>query len=138
MAENKPNQTTAGEAEKKVPQQLSETAGMGNCNMEDVMQLFDSISQAPVELTDKEITEAKKNRNEFNNQYRSFNKAPIYRCLHSMARTLIDITMLMPKKTGKITDNVLGYYSEVMRWTASAYEQDRKKPNILRLVRLFL
>lgn len=94
-------------------------------SFEEVCDLFDS--SMPVEngdsvvLSNDEINRARRNKREHRKKASGFQNTPIYRSLHSSMRLLIEIVQLMPKKSVKVSDILLQNFSELIRWSASAY-----------------
>lgn len=96
-----------------------------NMSYEEVCDLFDS--SMPVEnggsvvLSNDEINRARRNKREHRKKVSGFQNTPIYRSLHSSMRLLIEIVQLMPKKSVKVSDILLQNFTELIRWSASAY-----------------
>lgn len=92
---------------------------------DEVCELFDS--SMPVEngdsviLTNDEINRGRRNKREQRKKAPGFQNTPIYRSLHASMRLLIEVVQLMPKKSVKVSDILLQNFSEMIRWTASAY-----------------
>lgn len=92
---------------------------------EEVCELFDSSmptnNEDSVILSNDEINRARRNKREMKKKVSGFQNTPIYRSLHSSMRLLIEIVQLMPKKSVKVSDILLQNFTELIRWTASAY-----------------
>lgn len=92
---------------------------------EEVCELFDSSmptnNEDSVILSNDEINRARRNKREMKKKASGFQNTPIYRSLHSSMRLLIEIVQLMPKKSVKVSDILLQNFTELIRWTASAY-----------------
>lgn len=113
-------------AEEKKPKQ-SELALKTHKSFQEVMELF---SEAPeeayertVELTHPEIAKAKRNKLAMRQKAKTFANTPIYRTFHATLTNIIQITLVMPKKSVKISDNLIDTLGEAIRWSAAAYEQ---------------
>lgn len=72
-------------------------------------------------LSNDEINRARRNKREHRKKVSGFQNTPIYRSLHSSMRLLIEIVQLMPKKSVKVSDILLQNFTELIRWSASAY-----------------
>ena len=94
-----------------------------------VADLFRAQEEAPVILTKDEIANGRALKREMLNNPKTFANTPIYRAYHHSMVLLMQIIQLMPRKTVKISDAMLQYLSESIRWSAAAYEQ---KNNILK------
>lgn len=95
-------------------------------SFEEVCKLFEgSIQTYPdddqVILTKEEIEQSNANKRAARNKVTTFANVPLYRALHESMRNLVEIVQLIPKKNVKLTDILLQNYSEVIRWTASAF-----------------
>lgn len=90
------------------------------CTMvqESVVQTF---SDTQVELTQEEIQQAKKNKTEEYQKSRSFSHSTMYRTLHNATRLYLQVVVLLPKKTAKVSDILLQNLSDIMKWSAVAY-----------------
>lgn len=92
---------------------------------QEVIDLFDC--NTPVEdgqsviLSNDEINRARRNKREAKKKAAGFQNTPIYRSLHSSMRLLIEIVQLMPKKSVKVSDILLQNFTELIRWSAAAY-----------------
>ena len=95
-------------------------------SFEDVCKLFDDGSQTypddRVILTKEEIAQAKENKREMNKKVATFANSSIYRTLHQSMRLMVEIVQLIPKKNVKLTDIMLQNFTEVIRWSAAAYQ----------------
>lgn len=72
-------------------------------------------------LSNDEINRARRKKRAAQKKAPGFQNTPIYRSLHSAMRLLIEIVQLMPKKTVKVSDILLGNFAELIRWAAAAY-----------------
>ena len=92
---------------------------------EEVCELFDSaIPTEPgseVILSNDEINRARRNKREARKKAVGFQNTPIYRSLHSSMKLIMEIVQLMPKKSVKVSDILLQNFTELIRWSASAY-----------------
>lgn len=97
----------------------------GHMSYEEVCELFDSDAQidpkTSVILSNDEINRGRRNKREVNKKLKGFNNVQIYRTLHGTMRLLIEIVQLMPKKSVKVSDILLQNFSELIRWSAAAY-----------------
>lgn len=96
-----------------------------NMSYEEVCELFDSTTPvqdgSSVILSNDEINRGRRNKREVRKKASGFQNTPIYRSLHSSMRLLIEIVQLMPKKTVKLSDILLQNFTELIRWSAAAY-----------------
>lgn len=96
-----------------------------NMSYEEVCELFDSATPvqdgSSVILSNDEINRGRRNKREVRKKASGFQNTPIYRSLHSSMRLLIEIVQLMPKKTVKLSDILLQNFTELIRWSAAAY-----------------
>lgn len=103
-------------------------------SFEEVCDLFDSTMQTKpmdsVILSNDEINRARRNKREAKKKVNGFQNTPIYRSLHASMRLLIEIVQLMPKKSVKVSDILLQNYTELIRWSAAAYNH---RDNFLKL-----
>lgn len=99
-----------------------------NMSYEEVCALFDSgLPTEPgdeVILTKSEINRGRRNKREAQKKAAGFHNAPIYRAYHATMRLLIEIVQQLPRKTVKLSDIMLQYYAEAMRWGAAAYNHN--------------
>ena len=104
---------------------------------EEVCDLFDSSPFSEpddsVVLSNDEINRARRNKREARKKATGFQNTPIYRSLHASMRLIIEIVQLMPKKTVKVSDILLQNFTDMIRWTAAAYnhQDDFLKQNAL-------
>lgn len=89
----------------------------------DLYAVFQSLDDENVLLTQEEIDRGRAKKREIRKKAKTFVNTPIYRAYHHATVLLLQIVQLMPKKTVKISDAMLQYLSESVRWAASAYEQ---------------
>ncbi len=105
-----------------------------NMSYEEVCELFDSTMPTDtgdsVILSNDEINRGRRNKREMQKKAAGFQNTPIYRSLHSSMRLLIEIVQLMPKKSVKVSDILLQNFTELIRWSASAYNH---RDNFLKL-----
>lgn len=104
---------------------------------EEVCELFDSTTTAEsgdsVILSNDEINRARRNKREVRKKATGFQNTPIYRSLHASMRLIIEVVQLMPKKSVKVSDILLQNFTELIRWSAAAYnhQDDLLKQNAL-------
>lgn len=104
---------------------------------EEVSELFDSSLQTEIGdsviLSNDEINRARRNKRKAKQNTAGFQNTPIYRSLHESMRLIIEIVQLMPRKSIKLSDILLQNYTELIRWSASAYnhQDDLLKQNAL-------
>lgn len=79
-----------------------------------------------VKLTQKEIERGQRNKKEMSKKAKAFINTPIYRSYHHSMTIILQIVQLMPRKTVKISDIILEKFSEAIRWSAAAYEQNNQ------------
>lgn len=105
-----------------------------NMSYKDICELFDGSmftdNGGSVILSNDEINRARRNKREMRKKAIGFQNAPIYRSLHGSMRLLIEIVQLMPKKSVKVSDILLQNFSELIRWSAAAYNH---RDNFLKL-----
>lgn len=94
-------------------------------SFDEVCELFDGkIASDPgdsVVLSNDEINRARRNKRKAKQNESGFQNTPIYRSLHASMRLIIEIIQLMPRKSVKLSDILLQNYTELIRWSASAY-----------------
>lgn len=72
-------------------------------------------------LSNDEINRARRKKRAAQKKAPGFQNTPIYRTLHSSMKLLIEIVQLMPRKTVKVSDIMLENFTEMIRWSAAAY-----------------
>lgn len=92
---------------------------------EEVCELFDNTNPTEtgdaVVLSNDEINRARRNKREVRKKAAGFQNTLIYRSLHASMRLIIEIVQLMPKKSVKVSDILLQNFTELIRWSAAAY-----------------
>lgn len=91
---------------------------------DELTQLLEASTQEKVKITKKEIEKGRERKREIKDNPKTFINTPIYRTYHQSMTLLMQIIQLMPKKTVKISDEMLHYHMEAIRWSAAAYEQN--------------
>lgn len=99
-------------------------------SFDELMQMMDDNSKEgydkAVRLTKQEIDRGRCNKKEMNKKAKTFINTPIYRSYHHSMTLILQIVQLMPRKSVKISDIILDKFSEVIRWSSAAYEQNNK------------
>lgn len=109
------------ENDELTPSQRYEKA---HTSYDELRNLLEASTQEKVVLTKKEIEKGKERKRVIKDNPKTFVNTPIYRTYHQSMTLMMQIIQLMPKKTVKISDEMLHYLMEAIRWSSAAYEQN--------------